>query len=245
MKSQRRHELQENALQTELSKLGEFLRRRGTAVAWGVLGVALIVFLIVYVQGRSQRRKQELLAQYALAERALGDPDVEIEEAIRRLETLAGQEDEPRVAAMSALHLGGVYARQAHFGADELTGAEQEELLNQARTWYRRAIEEYPDQDLAAAQGRFGLAKLAESRRDFTAARELYEAIVATPGLSGQLVVLEAQRVLERLDRMSEPVRLATTLPAQAQPAAQAEPAFPTAETMPDTQPGAATHPGD
>ena len=236
MKAQRRHELQENALQSELSHLGEFLRRRGTAIAWVVLGVALVIFLVVYVRRGGAAREQALVARYAAAENALGNPDVETEDVVRQFESLAAQSDDPHIAAMAAVHLGDMYASQAYMGEGDLTAAEQQERLDQAENWYRTAIEEHGDQALPAAQARFGLAKLAESARDFATAREQYDAVVAAPGLAGQLVVQEAQRSLERLGRLSEPVRLATTLPASTtEPATQEAPAG--ADAAPATQP--------
>ncbi len=224
MKSDRRHELQQNALDSELGKLLSFLKRRGNQILTILLVVGVIATGIYYVRKRAAAQKAETRMQYDqyLQSRA------PIDERISGLRTLADQDDDKWVAAMSCVQVGNlclVKSLQA-----DMTSPARKELLDEAEGWYRRAIERFADENLAVAKARLGLAKLAEDRGDLQAAEREYQAVSNVPGMTGQPALEEARAAMERLAALKGPVAMAASRPAPAsqpesQPASASQPA--------------------
>ncbi len=230
MKSQRRHELQQNTLDAELHKIAAWLKKYGTHLATGILAVAVIILLIVWwtrsAHTASARAQNDFLQAMRL------DDDEQIE----ALRTLADQSDNDRIAAMAAVRLGDAYARRM---VGNRTAAERQEFAGQARQWYRRALEDHADLPEAAAQAHLGLAALAEADRDIDKARAEYQAVVNMDAAQGYPARALAQIRLQGLDGLASPVTLAsedwgTTAPA------------PIPDTVPATVPttGPTTAPG-
>ena len=214
MKARRRHELQENVLSAELSQVVDFFKKRGTAIAWGVLIAALIVFVAVYVRGRSRQKHARLQAQFNTAMTDLALPP---EDRIRLLEELAGQDDRQDIAALATVSLGDEYTRKSMttMAGPLADPAEWKSFADRAAAYYRRAISSFADQKPAVARAHLGLGKLAESRGDLEAAREEYQAVLKIAGLAGHPAAQQAARNMQQLSVLAEPVRMASTAPAE------------------------------
>ena len=244
MKSRRRHELQHNVLDAELGRVIAFFKKRGAQIAWGVVIAALIVLVVVYVRGKRRQEREEVLANYNYAVRSLEAPGAGSDELLGLFKQLAEQDTNEPVAAMACVHVGDLYSLRMLLAGAGQSEAEDKSLAKKAATWYRQAIEDHPDELLAVAKAHLGLAKLAESKRDFATARSEYqvavEAAAKTHKMPGRLVVNEAERAMDRLERISEPVAMATTSPAPPATKPATQPA-----TKPATQPatGPATQP--
>ena len=230
MKSKRRHDLKQNVLDAELGKLVSFFKRRGTYILWGVVGAALIVALVWYVRGQRRQRGDEVQSSYDRLVMLYHDPTAEAE-VLAGLQELASQDRIKRIAADACVRIGSIYVRQAlASGLD----SERAELFSRAEDQYRRAIESFPDESLAVAKAHYGLAKLAESRRDFQAATSSYQAVLRMPEVRGYPVAALAEAGLRGLKDLEAPVQLATTLPST-QPASA--PSTQAAATAPSTAP--------
>ncbi len=222
MKAKRRHELQHNVLDAELGKIVEFFKKRGSLIAWGILVAALVVFLIIYVRGRGVRVAETLQANYdrwTIEYRNQGGTD----KVLEGFQTLAEQTDDERIAALASVRIGDIYATKLRAGGPR-SDSERAAFHTQAKTYYERVLSQFPDQTLAVAKSRFGLAKLAESQTppDIETARSYYRKIVATQQLLAQPVMAEAQGSLDRLEEILEPIPMATTAPVvETQPASQ------------------------
>ncbi|MDP7162757.1 MAG: hypothetical protein QF577_08530 [Phycisphaerae bacterium] len=233
MKAKRRHELQHNVLDAELSKAIEFLKRRGTTILWGVGIAALIVLVGVYVHRRHQAKLSAPQQRYdrlkSTARFGVTDPD----QLLRTLETLADQRDNKEVAALASVDVGDTCAMRNLVGT-KLTGAERAQLAQTARQRYQLVLREFSDLPAAVGRAHLGLAKLAETRRDFSAARVQYQAALNLGDSAGPVTHAMAQDGLNRLEDFATPVRLATTLPSRpttvpvigptTQPASSAQP---------------------
>jgi hypothetical protein len=236
MKARRRHQLQENLLAIEIGKVADFLKRRGNHLATGVLVIAVLIFGYVFVSRRSHAKQEGLQRRWDRAlrpwDRALagaGKPD----ERTRELTELAEQDDNERIAALAAVELGYEYARRSLMAGQP---SEREALARRASRWFLRAIEDFPEQELATAKARFGLGKLRESTGQFKLAAQEYRRAKESSALAGHPVVRLAEVSLARLAQLQTPVRMATTAPAT-QPASR--PA-----TAPSSKPaGAGTQP--
>jgi len=235
MKSRRRHDLKQNVLDAELGRLVAFFKKRGTYIVWGVLAAALVALIIWYTRGQHSRRVTEIRSTYERLVMLHHNPSAEAEVLVG-FQELAAQDKIKRIAADACVRIGSIYARQAM--ASELD-LERAELFSRAKSQYLRAIDSFPDESLAVAKAHFGLAKLAESRRDFPAARTSYQAVLQTAQVRGYPVAIMAEAALRGLSELEAPVRMATTLPSTQPTTAEAATAPSTrpAATMPSTAP--------
>ena len=233
MKARRRHQLQENLLAIEIGKVADFLKRRGNHLATGVLVIAVLIFGYVFVSRRSHAKQEGLQRRWDRALVGAGKPD----ERARELSELAEQDDNERIAALAAVELGYEYAGRSLMAEQP---SEREALARRASRWFLRAIEDFPEQELATAKARYGLGKLRESTGQFKLAAQEYRRAKEFSALAGHPVVRLAEVSLARLAQLQTPVRMATSAPAT-QPATQ--PASRPA-TAPSSKPaGAGTQP--
>ena len=240
MKSQRRHELQQNVLDAELAKIVQFFRKHGTRIAWGALVAALIALGAVWAWNKHKQGIAEAHLQYARLQQQLASPDARQENVAAGFLELSATSSEDQIAAESAVCAGDAYARLAIVetrDADRRAG-----WLEQATNAYKRAVTEVPDEKVSVAKAHYGLAKIAETRGDFETARMHYNAVLAMTDLKGEPVARLCEQSRNRLEEISEPVRMASTKPTEPQtqsmPATGTQPASSQPETKaPPTQP--------
>ncbi|MCE5276982.1 MAG: hypothetical protein ABFD92_19880 [Planctomycetaceae bacterium] len=234
MKAKRRHELQHNVLGTELSKLGAFLKKYGTYVAWAVLIVALIALIINYSMGRKRTAQRDVLAQYQAATQ---NPELTFEQRVEKLQGLAQQETNPFVAAQATVTLGDDFAGRLITLPPTTPPDERRKIHTQAESYYRQALDSFSDNVLIVGRARLGLARLAQTTGDFPTARKELQAIVDDPRLTGTPAVAVAKDDLKQLDALAKPVAMQVQLPTTAPAATSA------AATAPATAPARATLP--
>jgi len=220
MKSRRRHELKENVLSHKLSEAVGFFRRYGTRLAWGALIVAIVALVAVYAINRRKQKRAELWAEYY----SLISSIEKNEDWFVRARNLAEQDSEDRVAALACVALGDTYSAAAAGLMDDVPLGQPPAGL--AEEYYRRVLQQFSERRVAVGSARLGLARLAETKGDFEAARREYDAILGMGELAGQPVVVLAGSGRKRLERLQTPVIMATRKPTT-QPASR-----------PATQPG-------
>jgi len=240
MKSQRRHELQQNVLDAELGALIGFFKKRGTYILWGVLLVLLVTVVFMVVQRRKRAGLYDLRSRY---EQLRQSDKVKPDARLQGLTELAVQDDDPRTAAMAMLDLAAEYSARFVQSDSKVSEQQKRQYAAEAENWYRKLINRFSKLPWALARGHLGFGKLAESRGEYAAAESSYQSILQMGDDAGPLRA-EAEQRLKNLEiyRAEMPIRMATTLPAT-QPAtrpAASQPATPPATqpaTLPTTQP--------
>jgi predicted negative regulator of RcsB-dependent stress response len=222
MKSQRRHELQKNTLDSELTKLKRFYRNHGTKLSWGLVVVAAIILAAVLWNRRAEQKRADVQYQYEQVRRLAMQPGVNREEILSHLRALTEQDTVPWVAADAALSLGRLHAVEA------LTAPSSEArdaALQAARAAYTRVIDSFDEHPVIVAGAQLGLGKIEEGQGNFEAARKHYQTVQDMPNLEGYPVQTLAAQALRELDGLSISVRLATSVPPwlEAQRKAEAE----------------------
>jgi tetratricopeptide (TPR) repeat protein len=167
-------------------------------------------------------------------------PNVTPEDKVSLLEGVGQQTDNKLLASEALIALGNEYARRAVVMDRMSDPARWQELMDTASSYYEKAMAQHPDRPLAQAESRLGLASLAEDMGDLDAAKEHYEAVLALKGLDGYPVVKQAEDGLGNLDWLAEPVRMASTAPAEPETQPASQPA-----TAPATMPADADAPAD
>ena len=95
-----------------------------------------------------------------------------------------------------------------------MPAAEKTRFHDQAKTYYQRALQRFGDRATVVGRAHIGLARLAESMRDFATARSEYEAVRSRKDLAATDAGILADKALADLERVSRPVQMATTAPA-------------------------------
>ncbi|MBN1554737.1 MAG: hypothetical protein JXA11_08325 [Phycisphaerae bacterium] len=211
MKSERRHELHQNTLREELTKLRSFFQKYGSKLSWGLLILAVIALGVVLWNRRTARNRADVQYQYDQVNRLSIQPDVNRQEIYTRLRELSNQDTVEWVAADASLALGQMYAVEA---LTATTTEARDKARQSAETEYRRILDSFGDHPVTVAGAQLGLGKLAEGQGDFDAARKRYQIVLSMSGLDGYPVKTFAQEAMNQLNTLGTPVRLATTLPA-------------------------------
>lgn len=221
MKSKRRHELKRNVLNVELTKGVEFFKKRGSLILWGGLIVALVVFVIFYARRQGRIRVEDVQRRY---DRLITDRSIAPDERLESLKSLTGQGDNEAVAALACVDVADEYARRRLVAE---TRGDAKTLGETAEQYYRKAIDGFTGQPLAAAKAHMGLAFLSESLGDFSTAKAEFLAAQATEGLGGHPVILQAEQELDRMAELRLPVAMATTtsVAVETQPTTASQPA--------------------
>jgi predicted negative regulator of RcsB-dependent stress response len=231
MKSERRHELQQNSLAEELGQIQGFLQKHGTKLSWGLLIVAAVVLGVVMLNRRSQSQQVDTQMRYdQLKRQAIFIDEKNSPELIAGFTGLAGQDTVRWIAADSLLELGRIHANTA-LQAEE--PAEVDSALARALQSYQQVLGRFEDLPAMAAAARVGLGKIAEGQGQLDKAREHYQAVVDSPQMEGYPVYYHARDALATLNGYQNPVALATTQPAWMQEQIAAE-------NRPETQPATA-----
>jgi predicted negative regulator of RcsB-dependent stress response len=231
MKSERRHELEHNTLDTELSNMVTFFKSHWVKLVYGVLIVVLAVVGFRYYQRQHTTKALNYQTRYEQLVGRSMDPATPQPELVAGFEELAEQTTTPYLAANSLLQLGKLFAIQSTLAAP----GEGEKAAEKAEVKYKRVISEHTDLPEQTASARMGLATLAENRGDYPAARKEYETILAMKGLEGYPVLTQATIAMEGSKKWTRPATLATTLPAWVKP--DPAPEAPEAPALPEPTP--------
>ncbi len=214
MKAERRHDLQQNSLDAELSKGLVFLRKYANKILTVILVIAVIFAGWVYLDRRANANQAEVQNTYDQLKRRgmMAQPDVD--ELIRGYTSLSEQESVKWIAADSLLELGLIYSEKSLQAGDD---KDRSLALEQATRYFDRVIAKFGDLPVMVAGARMGLGKLAEGKGDFQKAREMYKAVIDTEALAGYPVLDQARQAEAALANLNDKIVLATASPAWAQ----------------------------
>ncbi len=238
MDSQHRHELEQNDLAEALSGFGKWWSKWGNAVLLVVLAAAVSFTVYRYLSVRAIDAHER--AWFDLA----------AETSPQALQDVARNHSDPTIKAMAYLRGGDLQLALAltpesalappvgddadGAAADAQPAVDPATALEDAGTMYEQAAGFAPNATIKA-NALLGLASVAESKREFDAARGHYEGVLSLVGDRQPMLAAMAQARLDRLDELKTPVRFAP-----AAPAAPATPVEPTDTPADDAAPAAA-----
>ena len=225
MKTERRHELKHNALDAELAKILEYLKKHISGIILAILAVVAAIWIGLTVYQRNQAAVSGPRQQYDHLKSLNVSTADGRSTALAGFEELSGQTGNLRIAAMACVEAGDICVRQ-QMACDFVSGA-----LDKAQKHYQRVIDEFSENPAATGRAHLGLARLAEGKGKFEVARDHYQQVVAIGDKTSLLAKNAATAALKILSDLEKPIRLATTRPAP--PATQ--PAV-----LPSTQPATA-----
>ncbi|MFP4141142.1 MAG: hypothetical protein ACOCZU_07905 [Planctomycetota bacterium] len=213
MKSERRHELQQNELDQELHEMVRWFRRNASRVIWIVILVIGLVIAGWYWVYNARQANAAIQGQFTQAV-VFPSPELTQAEQIRNLQELS-EADNRSIAAAAILRMGNIYLLQTTTLPQPMEAVQAGE---RAVLQFNRVIKDFAQLPDMVAGAYYGLAKEAEGREDWTQAREYYEKVANMPQLSGNPVLLLAQGGLNDLAGLKEPVYLSDVTPVNALP---------------------------
>lgn len=248
MKSERRHELEENELAKSLGESVGFLKKHLNQILAGLIVLVLVIWIISYtVRGRSSAAQ----AEWTQYQQLLAPQSQEaLVAAPGNLMALADETKHESLGAWASLAAGDI-AYQAYIQMP-LQGQDiRDSMKSQAAQGYQKVVSEYPEQVEQVALAHIGLGMLAEAEADMTRAQQHYEQAIALGARGASGVVARATDRLEALQSRPEPSLAEGLSPEMqafmdAQAAARAlstQPASVPAESQPASQP--TTLPGE
>jgi len=206
MKAQRRHELKENVLAHELTKLREIFAKYGNWIVGALAAAAIVLLVARYYVGRGEA---QYMSEKARFERLVGG-ELKDDERLEGLEDMAHNATDEVLGASSAIWAGS-FCADRFLKALQVSPAEAARHRKKAEEFYRIVLSKYPGRKLFAAKAQLGLGVMAENAGDRTAAMERYRQVA--PLVHGRHpVAVEAMRRLNRLRQSrTRPARFATT----------------------------------
>jgi len=227
MKAEERHKLKSNELADSIKEMSEFFNRHSAKLLTGVIVILILAAGVLWMQksrANSQYERiyllQDLLVQssqlrYRAAQESRVQPDKATEEYSYNVEPQVGM-----LAELAQLEIGspvGMTAllqqaqnlrSQLLYSNNAMSEQERQELNRRAEVIYQRVVNEYPEQAVATATARFGLALLAEDNDQWEQAKQIYEAIANDKEgrLAGTILPFHARKRLNLLDEISQPV---------------------------------------
>lgn len=189
MKSERRHELQENVLASYLGRINTAIEPYSKLIVVVLATLVLAVVALAIYQSQTSATRSDATLQLIEAS-ANSDAEVLAEVANRYPNTAAG--------AWSRLYQGNQYMAEGISALYE-DEALAEEQFEQARIAFRKALE-IGDDRVLRSRAHFGLARVAESLGEIDAAVEAYQDVVAVH--ESDAMVDKAQ---QRIDALSNP----------------------------------------
>lgn len=207
------HDLRDNDLAEFFSHFGEWWSQYGNTVLAVVLAGAIVFLGYKFWTIRSYQATESAWSELANTT------------SPQNYLSVAADHSDPAVQALAYLRAGDLFAqaaRAAHAPAAASQPAQHlspEQALSQAQDAYQHvlAVAKHPVYRINAT---LGLARVAESRRDWSAAQKQYQqALDAAQTASLPSLALQAQHGLDMLPQLQEPVVFPATQPAT-QPAA-------------------------
>ena len=196
MDSEHRHELKRNELVVFLSNLPKTIKHLPELIKnnlWTACCIAVIIIAIfmwifkdssdTYV--RNVGKQAELTSYYQSIERSKvriqneQDTVGSIIAAVESIESATKNVDTAAQEAIALIKAADGIRSELHYRTDEITAKELETKIVTAREKYKIALNKAGDYSTAAAMAEFGLGLCDEEIRDFDAATQKYEAIVA------------------------------------------------------------------
>jgi hypothetical protein len=245
MKSQRRHELQENQLAKVIVGAPSYWQQfSGRALLVGVVVLA-IALLIRYRINTSHANVSRATAAVADAREQVGQLQglavsrLPAEQLAQQRASVFGNgsslvEEVARLPVSKQLLAQNQVIKGdlnlAAYDLPEISGAatrpslkisdNPRDLLTTAGDAYQMVLDKYPDQRRAVIAARFGLATVAEDQHNWDAAKAQYQQIAQIPNLA-QAYLDQAKYRLDKLAELREPVFLAepATMPIASIPA--------------------------
>ncbi|MCK5114683.1 MAG: tetratricopeptide repeat protein [Phycisphaerae bacterium] len=217
MKSERRHELEHNTLDAEISKTVTFFKRHLNKILTIILVVLVLVVGWMWWDRTQAKKAWEEQSQYDQLCNQIGATNATPEKndkLIKGFLELSRNSSSSEIAANSLLQIATLYSLQGLNANDSDT---QDKAYKKAESYYKQIVSEYDELPFIVAAAKIGLGKLAETRKDIPEAKKQYQAAADTPGIKGYPVKKLADDSLLSLDDFDGNVKLASTLPKWAQ----------------------------
>jgi len=230
MKTERRHQLETNALADRLGHLIERLEPYSTPIVGVVVAIVLIVVTYLYLSSQTKTKAAEGWNRYLAATLSLSGTD-----PLGQLEEVAAQYDGTPAGDWARLRMADIQLSNA---IDELfrDRASANEQLRQAADNYRQ-VSEQADDDLLIKRALLGLGQTHESLDELDDARHSYQELVDR--FADSTLANLAQQRLGMLDRRSTKEFYDWFVQQTPAPAPDNSPAGLNLESLPDEPPEA------
>jgi predicted negative regulator of RcsB-dependent stress response len=213
MDSEHRHELKENDLEQFLRNFKEWWGKHGNFLLVVILLAVLVFGGVRLYRGRLRDLHNQAWSDLANAT----SPEV--------YRQVVSEHDNPTVQALALLRAGDLQLQRAtqppqtdSLGQTKpettLSPADRQAALEDATGLYQQVLQQDTAPPLIKLNARVGLASIAEARKQWDQARELWEAVKKDAGDTLPVIRAQAEGRLAMLDQLKSPVEFAPDKPA-------------------------------
>jgi hypothetical protein len=215
MKSDHRHELKTNELADWMAHFPQWFKENSKTI----VGVSAVVVLVVVVYGWNKYSTNVLEVGHRAAftkevaqlggvkgqvyQEAMDGKDMSflLHQSADSLGTLAGEENDPYMAAMALIKQAEALRAELHYQMDKIAKATLADQIEQAKTSYGQAVEKAAGNHSLTSVARYGLGLCEEELGNMDQAREIFQGIAADETLEGTVGKAAAQQRLDGLDQ--------------------------------------------
>jgi hypothetical protein len=234
MKAERRHELKTNALARNLEQAPEFFQKYGSQLLLGLVLCLLAFILVRNHYADKTRRAAEVrdnlgtalysldqlrtMSPFANPEKLAQDRRALAEETEKAVAVVLDKTDDPKIRATALLTRGDLNWQMANAPILPTTRPESkdsrsgDDYLNSAESAYDEVVRPPQDENRAAVvSARFGLAAIAENRRQWDKASQFYQQIIDDSSVGKEFTELAKTRQ-DSLKLLEKPIVLGTPI---------------------------------
>jgi hypothetical protein len=215
MKSDHRHELKTNELADWMAHFPQWFKENTKTI----VGVSAVVVLVVVVYGWNKYSTNVLDVGHRAAftkevaqlggikgqvyQEAMGGKDMSflLHQSADSLGTLAGEENDPYMAAMALIKQAEALRAELHYQTEAMTETSLTDQIEQAKASYTQAAEKATGNNSLTSMAQYGLGLCEEELGNMDQAKKIYEGVVADEALDGTVGRAAAQHRLAGLDQ--------------------------------------------
>lgn len=200
MRKDRRHELQENELSTQLERVSETVKQNATMLT-AIVGAAIVIVVgAIWFYNQKANAQNAAWSRLGATNASDNTPATEL---ISRYETVAKEKVTPAITRSAWLKVGqtAVYKLMQDRDPNEAIDPDaRKELLASAEDAFNAVVADPGNDITALGRALMGLGRIAEDRGDFDKAKEYYERVTSNDKLKETPIAEEAEYRLSHME---------------------------------------------
>lgn len=205
MKSERRHELQQDELAVQIEKVSESVKQNAATIIGVVIAVVAILSGGIWFLNQQASAKDQAFQQLMGSGAADSDPEL----LIAQYRQVAKDQVSPTITRQAWLRIGDT-ALQYLFRARSETEApdpkKHDAMLGEAEAAFDKVLTIAGNDVTALGRAHMGLGVIAETRGEFDNARTLYEKITKDKKFERTGLITEAEYRLANMENWSQTI---------------------------------------
>jgi len=205
MKSERRHELQQDELSVQIEKVSESVKQNAATIIGVVVAVVALLAAGAYFMNQRANAKDQAYATLFTPNAENEDPAAQIAE----FRQVAKENVTPAITVQAWMNIGDTAMQYIYRNRPETEAADPEkrtQMLKEADEAFNKVLSVAGDDLTAKGRAHIGLGLVAEARGEFDAARKHFEAVASGKQFELTGLKTQAQYRIDHIDNWKNPI---------------------------------------